>query len=208
MTRVLLLTILACAGGVSAQEIYKWEDERGILHYSERPAHPAATPLVKDAVPYSAPAVFPLEALQQNDLSTHQEIETVSVGEEDHGLRPSPRLVGARAVLGANGRVRLSGAIRNGGKGLCESPAVEVVLFDDKGSVDGRFETDAFPAIIGRGQEARFEEEFFPPVGRRVSWDAVPRCGGVEGVVYGGHKSGSLALRQSRTVRLRTSRTR
>lgn len=207
MTGLLLLTtMLACASSVSAQEIYKWEDERGILHYSERPSHPAATPLVKEAVPYSTTTTS-LEALQQRDLWTPQAVGEVAVGEEDRDLPPSPRLVGARAVLGANGRLRLSGAIRNGGKGLCEAPTVEVVLFDDNGSIDGRFEAGAFPAVIGHGQEARFAGEFFPPVGERVSWDAVPRCEGAEGVVYGRHKSGSLALRQSRTLRMRTLKT-
>lgn len=207
MTVLLLLTVLAYAGGVSAQEIYKWEDERGVLHYGERPAHPAATPLVKDAVPYSTTTTSPSETLRHDDLWTRQEVGAASVGEEDRGLRPSPRLVGARAVLGANGRMRLAGAVRNGGEGLCESPTVEVVLFDDTGSIDGRFETGAFPEVIAPGQEARFVGEFFPPVGERVSWDAVPRCDSVEGIVYGSRKSGSLPLRQSRTLRMRTAKT-
>lgn len=199
-----LLTMLACSGVVSAQEIYKWEDEKGVLHYGAKPAHPAATPLAKDAVPYSTTGGSSLEPLEQDDLRIRKEVGEASPNEVDRGPRPSPSLVRAKAVLGANGRLRLSGVIRNGGKGLCESPAVEVALFDDNGSIDGSFEAVALPAVIARGQEARFAGEFFTPVGEVVSWDAVPRCDGAEGVVYGGHKSGSLKLRQSRTLRLRT----
>jgi hypothetical protein len=198
-----LLTVLVCSGVVSAQEIYKWEDEKGILHYGAQPAHPTATPLAKDAVPYSTTGSTSREALEQNDLQVHQEVGEASSSAIGRGPRPSPSLVWTKAVLGANGRLRLSGAIRNGGKGLCESPAVEVVLFDDNGSIDGSFTAVALPAVIARGQEARFAGEFFTPVGEVVSWDAVPRCGGAERVVYGGHKSGSLKLRQSRTLRLR-----
>lgn len=202
-----LLAMLAFSGVVSAQEIYKWEDEKGVLHYGEKPDHPAATPLAKDAIPYSTTGGSSRDRLEREDARTHTEIREASPRELGRQPRPSPSLIRAKAVLGTNGRLRLSGVIRNGGKGLCESPTVEVVLFDDNGSIDGSFETAAFPAVIARGQEARFEGEFFTPVGERVSWDAVPRCDGADGAVYGGHKSGSLKLRQSRTLRLRTFKT-
>jgi len=33
---------------VFAQEIYKWEDEKGVVHYGNAPNRPAAKPLEKD----------------------------------------------------------------------------------------------------------------------------------------------------------------
>jgi hypothetical protein len=85
---------------------------------------------------------------------------------------------------------------------MCELPAVEVEVFDDNGNIDGNFETAAVPSEIARGEEARFEGEYFTPVGESLSWNAVPRCGSTEGVVYGAHKTGALKLKQSRTLRL------
>jgi Domain of unknown function (DUF4124) len=48
---ITLLTLLPC--GALAQEIYKWEDEKGVIHYDDKPNQPAAKPLEKDVVPYS-----------------------------------------------------------------------------------------------------------------------------------------------------------
>ena len=203
---VLMLFVLPCAG--SAQEIYKWEDEKGVLHYGEKPAHPTAMPLEKDKVPYSTTEGALSESPTEGKTRIHREIDEVWTSESGRQPRPSPSLSQTKATLAANGRLRLSGVIRNGGKGLCEAPTVEVVLFDDNGSVDGNFETAASPNGIERGQEARFEGEYFTPVGELVSWDAIPRCDSAEGAVYGSHKGGSLKLKQSRTLRLRTFKTR
>lgn len=203
-----MLTILAFTGTVAAQEIYKWEDEKGVLHYGERPAHPTATPLEKETVPYSNTGSQASESPAEQKARMRREVDEARADDPGRQPNPSPSLARAKASLGVNGRLRLSGVVRNGGKGLCEAPAVEVVLFDDNGSVDGNFETAAFPDGIARGQEARFEGEYFTPVGDTVSWDAVPRCDGANGVVYGGHKSGTLKLKQSRTLRFRTLKSR
>jgi hypothetical protein len=203
-----VLAILVFPHEAFTQEIYKWEDDKGVIHYGEKPPHPAATILEKDTVPYSttegSSSSYPSDGRTRSrrDLD---DIQTDSVGRQPS---PSPSLAKAKASLVASGRLRLSGTIRNGGKGLCESPAVEVILFDDNGNVDGSFETTAVPSGIARGQEARFEGEYFTPVGESVAWDAVPRCDGENGVVYGGHKSGTLKLKQSRTLRLKTFKTR
>ena len=47
---ITLLTLLPCA--VLAQEIYKWEDEKGVIHYGEKPQSPKATPLERGKVPF------------------------------------------------------------------------------------------------------------------------------------------------------------
>ncbi len=85
---------------------------------------------------------------------------------------------------------------------------MEVVVFDDNGSVDGSFETAAFPSGITRGEEARFEGKYLTPVGDSLSWDAIPRCGNSEDIVYGARKRGALSLKRSRILRLKKFKTR
>ena len=124
------------------------------------------------------------------------------------GPRPSPSLSQPKAWLDkSSGDFWLSGEIHNGGRGLCDSPAVEVAVIDELGSVDGRFEVAATPTEIGRGEEAQFSGKYFAPVGNKVSWQAIPRCNGTAGVTYGAGKRGSLHITHSRTVRSKRLRT-
>lgn len=203
---LMIAALLSCHA--LAQEIYRWEDEKGVLHYGDRPAHPAATPLEKDALPYSHTGSLPPESPAEEKARMRRELNEARASEPRRPPLPSPSLIRPKATLDRNGRLRLSGAIRNSGKGMCDFPAVEVVIFDDNGSVDGNFETAAFPNGIARGEEARFEGEYFTPVGEALSWDAVPRCGSVEEVIYGAHKRGTLSLKRSRTLRVRRPNTR
>lgn len=199
---VALLTVLRCAA--FAQEIYKWEDEKGVIHYGDKPGSSTSAPLEKDDIPYStttegqSPASSPKE-------KAHRYREPQEESEEKGGRlpRPSPRLGRPKAWLDRNGRLRLSGTMRNGGKGLCESPAVEVVVFDENGSPDGNFATAAFPEAIARGEEAQFEGEYLTPVGDSLSWDALPRCDSAAGVVYGARKRGTVSLKRHRRLRLK-----
>jgi hypothetical protein len=90
---------------------------------------------------------------------------------------------------------------------MCESPAVEVTVLDESGSVDGNFATAAFPDAIARGEEEQFEGEYLTPVGDFLSWDALPRCDSSDGVVYGAHKRGTVSLKRHRTLRLKQFKT-
>jgi hypothetical protein len=202
---ITIASVLACQA--HAQEIYKWEDEKGVIHYSEKAAHPAAAPLKKDAAPYSHTGSLPPESPAEEKARIRRETEEARAGDTGRQPRPSPGLTQPKARLDPAGALWLSGAVRNSGKGICESPAVEVVVFDDNGSVDGSFETAAFPNEIARGQQARFEGKYFAPVGNSLSWDAIPRCDSAEGIVYGAHKSGTLSLKRSRTLRVKKLKT-
>lgn len=198
---ITFMTLLPC--GAFAQEVYKWEDEKGVIHYSDAPRHPQATPLEKDTLPYSNTGSQPSESPAAGKARLRRGRNEARAGGEGRQPSASPSLTKPKAWLDRNGRLRLSGTLRNGGKGICQSPAVEVVVFDDNDSVDGSFETAVVPGDIVHGGEARFAGEYFTPVGDSLSWSATPRCGASEGIVYGTPKRGTLRLHQSRTLRLR-----
>src|SRR2546429_558643 len=128
-----LMVLLSCSA--LAQEIYKWEDEKGVLHYGDKPAHPAAMPLEKDAVPYSNTGSLPPE----DKVRPRRERDEAYTSDAGRQLHPSPSLARPKTWLDHHGSFWLSGAIRNGGKGGCEVSAVEVVLFDENRSVDCSF---------------------------------------------------------------------
>jgi hypothetical protein len=209
MRILVVMTLLAVLwSNALAQEIYKWEDEKGVIHYGDKPAHPAAAPLEKDSLPYSTTGTVPPESAAEKKERMRREREEDRASDRGRGPRPSPSLSKPKAQLDRNGRLQISGTVRNGGKGVCESPTVEVVIFDGNGSVDGNFETAAFPNGLAWGQEAQFEGEYLTPVGDALSWDAVPRCESEEGAIYGAHKQGTVSLKRSRTVRMKKFKTR
>jgi hypothetical protein len=179
-----------------AQEVYKWEDDNGVIHYGDKPPHPTATPLQNDTVPYSHTGNLPPQAPAPLD-NKHRDASAT------RQPQPSPRLFRAKARLDRSTGFWLSGTVRNSGKGLCDFPAVEIIVIDGKGSVDGSFELAAVPDVLARGEEAEFEGKYFTPVGDAMSWEAVPRCGGVEGLIYGPQKRGTLSLKRNRSRKLR-----
>jgi hypothetical protein len=206
-TLTVIALLLSSSPMAFSQEIYKWEDEKGVVHYGDNPAHPAATPLDTDTLPYSNTGSLPAESPGGKKARLHRELDEIHIDRAGRQANPSPSLTQPKAWLAQNGRLRLTGSIRNGGKGLCEAPAVEVVILDDNGNVDGSFETAASANGLARGQVARFEGEYFTPVGESLSWDAMPRCSGADGAVYGAHKVGTLSLKRSRIVRLKKFKT-
>ncbi|HXG20640.1 MAG TPA: DUF4124 domain-containing protein [Methylomirabilota bacterium] len=206
--RLLFALIVLLVSPLLAQEIYKWEDENGVIHYGDIPAHPAAAPLQKDEVPYSHTGSLPATSSTEKKARLRQELDEIRMERRLRLPNAAPSLTKPKAWIERNGRLRLSGKIRNGGQGLCDAPTIEIVIFDDNGSEDGRFETLAAASTLARGEEAGFEGEYFTPVGDALSWDAAPRCGAGDGVVYGAHKRGALKIRHSRTIRLKRLRTR
>lgn len=205
---LLLALIVVSVSPLLAQEIYKWEDEHGVVHYGDTPAHPSAAPLQKDEVPYSQTGSLPAAASTEKKARLRHELDELRLERRLRLPNAAPNLTKPKAWIERNGRLRLSGKIRNGGKGLCDAPTIEIVIFDDNGSEDGRFETLATASPLAYGDETSFEGEYFTPVGDSLSWDAVPRCGAGDGVVYGAHKRGSLKISHSRTIRLKRLRTR
>ncbi len=181
---------------VFAQEIYKWEDEKGVVHYGDTPNRPTAKPLEKDTLPYSNTGDLPPESPVEQKARIRSEREEERADTPARVLAPFPGLVRSDAQMDRNRRLHLSGTIYNADPGMCESPGVEVVIFDELGSADGEFETAAFPNEIAGREEAHFEGEYLTPVGDFLSWDAIPRCDSAAGVVYGAHKRGTVSLRR------------
>ena len=202
-----MLTALIVLWGtpLCAQEIYKWEDRNGVVHYSDTPTAPAATSMNAEDIPYSHMGSFPSESASER-TSHHREMNEAPSEKEHHLPRALPSLDRPQASIARNGRLRLSGVIRTSGKSPCQAPAIEVTIVDELGSADGNFATLAHPDVIMRGEEARFEDEYFTPVGGSFSWDAVPRCSTADGPVYGAHKRGTLKTEQSRIIRAKKLR--
>jgi len=206
---VLILVLVLCSVPVTAQEIYKWEDEKGVIHYGDKPQQPGAKPFSKEKAPYSN--------LKEGQGKTAREPEVEAVDDkpephvthrtEEHAPRPSPSMKGAKAWIDRRGDFWLSGIIRNGGKGTCETPGAEVAVIDELGSVDGRFEISAKPTNLGRGEEAEFSGSHFAPIGDKLTWEATPRCNGATGVVDGARKRGTLRILRHRTLKMKRSRT-
>ncbi len=195
-TLLVIAVLVVLPWAVFAQEIYKWEDEKGVVHYGDTPNRPAAKPLEKDTVPYSTTGDLPPESPVQKKARIRSEREEEHADTPRPELVPFPGLIQPTVQLDRNRRLHLSGAIYNAGPGMCESPSVEVVIFDELGSADGEFETAAFPNEIAGREEAYFEGEYLTPVGDFLSWDAIPRCDSSAGVVYGAHKRGTVSLRR------------
>jgi hypothetical protein len=208
MKPLLVIAFLVCFPcDVFAQEIYRWVDEKGVVHYGDAPTHKEATPFMeKNPGPDSdagSQSPMPLSeesspALRKRNREQDEEPSTSPSREP----APFPGLIRTDAAIDHNARLHLSGRIYNAGPGMCESPSIEVVVFDQDGSADGQFETAAFPSEIGHGEEAQFEGEYLTPVGDFLSWDAIPRCDSSAGTVYGARKRGTVSLRQNRSLRL------
>lgn len=188
-----------------AQEIYKWEDEKGVIHYGEKPASPKATPFEKEKVPYSnikeGQEESPVKL--ESPLGGESDTPRVSRRAERPAARPSPSMKGTKAWIDRRGDFWLSGVIHNGGKGVCEVPGAEVAVIDELGSINSQFEISATPNGLGRGEDAEFSGKHFTPIGDKFSWEATPRCSGATGVIYGARKRGKLTISRHRTLRMR-----
>lgn len=200
LAALIVAGLLPCS--VAAQDIYKWEDEKGVVHYGDKPPHSTAVPLEKSTLPYSNTGSLPVDSPAEEKARLRRERDEARAAEPARSPLPSPSLARPKAWLDRMTGFWLSGAIKNSGKGLCEFPAVEVTVFDELGSVDGNFEIPAAPDAIARGDTAAFEGKYFTPVGDSMSWEAVPRCGPTDNVTYGARKRGTLSL--NRNMKLRT----
>ncbi len=197
------LLVIACLSisleTVHAQDIYKWEDEKGVIHYGDRPSAPGATPFKKENAPYSMPG-------GQSDTPVREEPTSPSRRREpreraQRPTLPSPTLRQPKAWIDhPGGDFSIAGILRNGGRGLCDSPVVEVTVINEMGGIDGRFEVAAAPTEIGKGEQAQFSGKYFAPVGDKLSWEATPRCGSTIGAIYGARKRGSLRITHNRIV--------
>jgi hypothetical protein len=207
-TLLIALLLILMSHPTLSQEIYKWEDENGVIHYGDQPAHPSAAPMTTEKIPYSQTGSLPPESAAETKARLRQEKEEARLEERQRLPNASPSLTRPKAWIDRDGRLRLSGVMRNSGRGLCEVAAVEVVVFDDNGSKDGGFETAISPSTLEHGDEARFEGEYFTPVGASLSWEATPRCGAAELTIYGAAKRGKLKISHSQTIKLKRRRTR
>ena len=205
----MMATLLVLASSPAfPQEIYKWEDEKGVIHYGDRPSHPSAAPMPTGEIPYSHTGSLPEESAAERKARLRQEKEEARHEERQRLPDASPSLNRPKAWIDRGGRLHLSGAMRNKGRGVCAIATVEVTVFDDNGDKDGSFETAISPGTLESGDQARFEGEYLTPVGDSLSWEAVPRCGMGELTIYGASKRGELKISHSQTVRVRRRRTR
>ncbi len=186
-----------------AQDIYKWEDEKGVIHYGDKPA-PGATPFQKGTAPFSLPE-------GQSETSVTEEPGNSSPRRGARAQRtalPSPSLRQPKAwVEYPSGNFWISGTMRNGGRGLCNAPTVEVAVINELGRVSGRIELAAAPNGINKGEDAQFSGSHSVPIGDKLSWEATPRCGSAIGAIYGARKRGSLRIPHSRVIRSKKLKT-
>src|SRR5262249_21867906 len=127
MKTLVIMTLLVLFSSLGfSQEIYKWEDEKGVIHYGDNPTAPTATPLEKESLPYSHTGSLPTESSTERKARLRHEVDETQSYSERRQPNPSPSLTQPKVSLAPNGHLRLSGSVRNGGKGLCDSPAVEV----------------------------------------------------------------------------------
>ncbi|MGE0822827.1 MAG: DUF4124 domain-containing protein [Candidatus Binatia bacterium] len=194
----------------SAQEIYKWVDEKGILHYGDRPTHPAAAPFKGETAPYSR-VEEPLDTNTTAPGSSNvyeYPVEREPVQRSTKVPLPSPTLRQPKAWIDkTRGDFWIQGAVHNGGKGTCDSPAIEVTVIDEMGSVDGTFEVLAASKELSKGEDVQFMGKHFAPVGDKLTWEATPRCDSEMGALYGPRKRGSLKITHHRKLRLKTYKT-
>ena len=148
MTAILLVLT---SSSVFSQEIYKWEDEKGVIHYGDRPSHPSATPMSTEEIPYSHTGSLPAESAAERKVRLRQEKEEARQEKQQRLPDASPRLSRPKAWLDRSGRLHLSGVMRNKGRGVCAVATVEVTVFDDNGSKDGSFETAISPGTLEYG---------------------------------------------------------
>lgn len=194
------LLVIACLTtlmpSAHAQDIYKWEDEKGVIHYGDKPA-PGAKPFDKGTVPFSTPE-------ERSEPSVTEERSNPSPQRASRAPRaalPSPSLKQPKAwVEYPSGNFWISGTMRNGGRGLCDTPTVEVVLIDELGRANDRFELAATPNGINKGEDAQFSGSRSAPLGNKLSWEATPRCSSTIGAIYGARKRGSVRIPHSRIV--------
>jgi hypothetical protein len=191
-----------------AQEIYKWEDQNGVVHYSDTPNAPTAKPMPTGDIPYSHTGSLPGESAAERNARIRSERNEARFEKQQRAPRAHPSLSRVHAQLAPNGHLRLFGVIRAKGKSVCQQPAVEVTIFDELGNTDGNFATAARPEAIMGSEEAYFEGDYLTPVGGSFAWDAAPRCSTVDGAVYGAHKRGSLKTTYGRIVRSKKFRLR
>jgi len=188
-----------------AQDIYKWEDEKGVIHYGDKPA-PGATPFKKEVAPFSLP-----EGQSETSVTEKPSKSSPRRGTRERAQRttlPSPSLSQPKAWIEyPSGNFWISGTLRNGGRGLCNAPAVEIAVMNELGKVDGRFELSAAPGDIGKGEDAQFSGNHSVPIGDKLSWEATPRCGSAIGAIYGARKRGSLRIPHSRVIRSKKLKT-
>jgi hypothetical protein len=181
-----------------AQDIYKWEDEKGVIHYGDKPA-PGAKPLDKATVPFSTPEGQSEPSVTEDPSSPFPRREPRA--RAPRAALPSPSLKQPKAwVEYPSGNFWISGTMRNGGRGLCDAPTVEVAVIDELGRANDRFELSAVPNGINKGEDAQFSGSRSAPLGDKLSWEATPRCGSTIGAIYGARKRGSLRIPHSRVV--------
>ncbi len=182
-----------------AQNIYKWEDEKGVVHYGDKAPQSGAKPFLKDIVPFSLP-----EGQSRTPVTEEPGNSSPRQGaraREQRAALPSPSLKQPKVwVEYPSGNFWISGTMRNGGRGPCDAPTVEVAVIDELGKVDGRFELSAAPNDIGKGEDAQFSGSHSVPIGDKLSWEATPRCSSAIGAIYGARKRGSLRIPHSRVV--------
>lgn len=81
MRTVLALLMALLAFSASAQEVYKWTDDQGVVHFSDRkPADQSAQSLQLEAAPASTPAAqAPVPGVAEEPAATRQRAPSITM---------------------------------------------------------------------------------------------------------------------------------
>lgn len=120
MKRVFLLLLAMLPAFVAATEVFRWVDDDGVVHYSDRPAEGAETVTIEEAQTFSAPAPRTSGTSQgtssssaadaaEKDAASYSNFEIVSPkqeevlwntgGELNVSLRARPRIQSGHSIF-------------------------------------------------------------------------------------------------------------
>ncbi|TDJ45835.1 MAG: DUF4124 domain-containing protein [Gammaproteobacteria bacterium] len=94
MSRVIFLLLIMASIAVSAAEVFRWVDDDGVVHYSDRPAEGAEVITIPNAQTFSTPPRRDMQrnqpsttgaqaAAQQPELFSYRSFEIVSPGQQE-----------------------------------------------------------------------------------------------------------------------------
>lgn len=153
------LMFLALVSAASAQTVYQWTDEKGVIHFSN-----SAPPKGVDFQRREMPVAPPLASLPADTGAP--------AGAPDAGNAPGPKNDGmARLVLEHNESVRdgpngqtFTGDVKNVGSAPARDVAVQITVTDPvQGDECLRDEIAVRPSTLGPGQSAEYHGSFENP---------------------------------------------
>ncbi len=187
---VVALAMLAVVRGATAQDVYTWTDERGVVHFSDVP--PVGVPNVekREVKPFpesqkqtaggggaAAPASAPAAVESGQPPSDQSAPGKAARSEEFRG--PARVIATSREVTPRGPRSRhVIGSVKNVGGRAARRVAVILRVADSQGGECLREEVDVAPSTLGSGETGNFDTTIDTPcfledagVDIEPSWD-------------------------------------